>query len=92
MTTADGSLLPNYGNIHLLVQVGMKMYEHPFIVAELNNEGIPEADILRMYRGSIDFARNKVDLDGEIMTTGKRMDVIGYIWPRKLSFQQSMGW
>ena len=30
ITTADGSLLPAYGEIHLPVQVGMTMYEHPF--------------------------------------------------------------
>ena len=73
MTTADGSLLPNYGKIHLLVQVGMKMHEHPFIVVELNNEGILETDILGTYGGSIDFARNKVCLDRETMATCKRM-------------------
>ena len=46
MTTADGSLLPDYGKIHLLVQLGMKMYEHPFIVAKLTNKGILGTDFL----------------------------------------------
>ena len=58
MTKSDGPLLPDYGKIHLLVQVGMKMVEHPFIVAKLPNEGIRGTDFLREYGGSIDFARN----------------------------------
>ena len=47
MTTADGSLLPDDGRIPLQVQVGMKMYEHPFIVAKLTNEGILGTYFLR---------------------------------------------
>ena len=47
MTKADGSLLPNFWKIHLPVQVGMKMYEHPFIVAKLTNEGTLGTDFLR---------------------------------------------
>ena len=62
-TRTDGSLLPNCGEIHLFVQVGMKMYEHPFIVAMLTNEGILGTDLLTAYGGSIEFARNKVCLD-----------------------------
>ena len=30
MTRADGSLLPDYGRIHLLVHAGVKMSVHPF--------------------------------------------------------------
>ena len=69
ITTADGSLLPDFAKIHFLVQVDMKMYEHPFIKAKLTNEGILGTNFLRAYRGSIDFARNKVCLDGEAMVT-----------------------
>ena len=60
-------MLPDYGKIHLPAQVGMKMYEHPFIVEKLINEGILGTDFLRAHGGSIDFARNKVCLDGEAM-------------------------
>ena len=45
------------------------MYEYPFIVAKFTNEGFLGTDFLRVYRGSIDFARNKVCLDGEAMAT-----------------------
>ena len=69
MTTADGSLLPDYGKIQLLVQVGMKMYGHPFVVAKFTNEGILGTDFLRALEGSIDFATNKVWLDGKAMAT-----------------------
>ena len=48
MTTAGGSLLLDYGKIHFLVQVWVKVFEHPFIVAELTNEGI-----LGVYGGSL---------------------------------------
>ena len=45
------------------------MYEYPFIVAKLTNESIQGRDSFRTYGGSIDFARNKVCLDGEAMAT-----------------------
>ena len=67
VTIADGSLLLDYGKIHLLVQAGMKVYEHHFRVAKLINEGILGTYFLRTYGGSIDFAGNKVFLDGEAM-------------------------
>ena len=47
----------------------MKAYEHPFIVVKLTNESILRTDFLRAYGYSIDFARNKVCLDGEAMAT-----------------------
>ena len=55
MTTADGSLLPDYGKIHLLVQVGKKVYEHPFILAKLTNEVILGTHFLRVYGSSINL-------------------------------------
>ena len=45
MNTADGSLLPDHGKIYLLVQVGIKMYQHLFIVIKPTNEGILGMDI-----------------------------------------------
>ena len=80
ITTADGSLLLDYGKIHLPVQVGMKMYQHPFIVAKLTNEGILGTDFLRKYEGSIDFARNKICLEGADMATHSGLASDGYYW------------
>ena len=38
-------------------------------MAKFTNEGILGTDFLRAYGGSIDFARNKICLDGEAMAT-----------------------
>ena len=46
------------------------MYEHPFIVAKLTNEGILGTDFLKVYGDCIDFARKKVSLDGQAMAIG----------------------
>ena len=69
MTIAHGSLLPDNEKMHLLVQAGMRLYEHPFIVAKVTNKGILGTDFFTAYGSSIDFARNKVCLDGEAMVT-----------------------
>ena len=65
LTTADGSLLLDCRKIYLPVQVGIKMDEHPLMVAKLTNEDILRTDFLRAYGGSIDFDRKKVCLDGK---------------------------
>ena len=51
-----------------------KEYEHPFIVANMTNEGILGTDFLRMYGGKIDFCTNKFFLGGYPMSTRNGLD------------------
>ena len=69
MKTADGSILPDLGKVHLKVRVDKREYMHPFVVARLTNDGILGTDFLRKYGGSIDFAGNKFSLEGKTLAT-----------------------
>ena len=69
MKTADGSLLPDLGKIHLCVKVDRREFVHQFVVAKLTNEGILGTDFLRIHGGNIDFAKNKFFLGGKAMAT-----------------------
>ena len=60
----------------------MKMYEHPFEVPKLTNDGIVGTDFLRDYGGNIYFFENKVCLDGENRPPAMgwpEIDVVGFL-------------
>ena len=56
------------------------MYEHPFIVAKFTNESTLQTNLVRAHGGNIDFARNKVCLNGETMATCNRLAGNGCYW------------
>ena len=49
-------------------------YEHPFIVANITNNGIPGTNFLRIHGGRTDFVENKFLLDGQPMKTRNGLD------------------
>ena len=67
--TAYGSLLPDYRKVHLSVTIEKQSFQHPFILANLINEGILGTEFLRIHNGGIDFESNQFSLGGRMLST-----------------------